>query len=256
MAALAEARDWLTIFQLPPYAHALHPVEPVWSHLKRSLANLAGSRPPWQSSTRLQRKDAEQEERGGGHRSTKKRRPPNVSCRKTAAARSAEYLSVEVPSGRSLPGRRSPASGHLVGPKGMASPDGEADAPGEGRELGGHWMSAWVGVARDKLAGLQRASADPWAAARSVACGQLDDGGDLVDKDSADGDMGGPRLATGQAPTWRSSVAAPDDDDGHGREQDGCGDQPAGLDGLEREIPAGYPARGSSVHQVEVCQDL
>ena len=91
MAALAEARDWLTIFQLPPYAHELHPVEPVWSHLKRSLANLAGSRPPWQSSTRLQRKDAEQEERGGGHRSTKKR-PPNVSCRKTAAARSAEYV--------------------------------------------------------------------------------------------------------------------------------------------------------------------
>jgi transposase len=41
MAALAETRDWLTIFQLPPYAHELHPVELVWSHLKRSLANLA-----------------------------------------------------------------------------------------------------------------------------------------------------------------------------------------------------------------------
>jgi putative transposase len=35
------ARDWLTVFQLPPYAHELNPVEQVWSHLKRSLANLA-----------------------------------------------------------------------------------------------------------------------------------------------------------------------------------------------------------------------
>jgi transposase len=38
---LDAARDWLTIFQLPPYAHELNPVELVWSHLKRSLANLA-----------------------------------------------------------------------------------------------------------------------------------------------------------------------------------------------------------------------
>jgi len=41
MAELAAARDWLTIYQLPPYAHELNPVEPVWSHLKRSLANMA-----------------------------------------------------------------------------------------------------------------------------------------------------------------------------------------------------------------------
>jgi transposase len=41
MAELAAARDWLTVYQLPPYAHELNPVEPVWSHLKRSLANLA-----------------------------------------------------------------------------------------------------------------------------------------------------------------------------------------------------------------------
>ena len=34
-------RPWLTVFQLPPYAHELNPVELVWSHLKRSLANLA-----------------------------------------------------------------------------------------------------------------------------------------------------------------------------------------------------------------------
>ena len=41
MAALIAARDWLTVYRLPPYAHELNPVEPVWSHLKRSLANLA-----------------------------------------------------------------------------------------------------------------------------------------------------------------------------------------------------------------------
>jgi hypothetical protein len=41
MNELIAARDWLTVFQLPPYAHELNPVELVWSHLKRSLANLA-----------------------------------------------------------------------------------------------------------------------------------------------------------------------------------------------------------------------
>jgi putative transposase len=41
MAELITARDWLTAYRLPPYAHELNPVEPVWSHLKRSLANLA-----------------------------------------------------------------------------------------------------------------------------------------------------------------------------------------------------------------------
>jgi putative transposase len=41
MAGLIATRDWLTVYQLPPYAHELNPVEPVWSHLKRSLANLA-----------------------------------------------------------------------------------------------------------------------------------------------------------------------------------------------------------------------
>jgi transposase len=41
MTDLAAARDWLTVYQLPPYAHELNPVEAVWSHLKRSLANLA-----------------------------------------------------------------------------------------------------------------------------------------------------------------------------------------------------------------------
>ena len=41
MTGLIAARDWLTVLQLPPYAHELNPVELVWSHLKRSLANLA-----------------------------------------------------------------------------------------------------------------------------------------------------------------------------------------------------------------------
>ena len=41
MTELVAARDWLTVFQLPPYAHELNPVELVWSQLKRSLANLA-----------------------------------------------------------------------------------------------------------------------------------------------------------------------------------------------------------------------
>jgi transposase len=41
MTELITARDWLTVYQLPPYAHELNPVEPVWSHLKRSLASLA-----------------------------------------------------------------------------------------------------------------------------------------------------------------------------------------------------------------------
>ncbi len=41
MDELIAARDWLTACRLPPYAPELNPVEAVWSHLKRSLANLA-----------------------------------------------------------------------------------------------------------------------------------------------------------------------------------------------------------------------
>lgn len=33
--------DWLTVYRLPPYAPELNPVEGVWAHLRRSLANLA-----------------------------------------------------------------------------------------------------------------------------------------------------------------------------------------------------------------------
>jgi transposase len=40
MAEIIAARPWLTVYRLPPYAHELNPVEPVWSQLKRSLANL------------------------------------------------------------------------------------------------------------------------------------------------------------------------------------------------------------------------
>ena len=40
MEEVIAARPWLTVFRLPPYAHELNPVEPVWAHLKRSLANL------------------------------------------------------------------------------------------------------------------------------------------------------------------------------------------------------------------------
>jgi DDE superfamily endonuclease len=40
MTELIAARPWLCVYRLPPYAHELNPVESVWSHLKRSLANL------------------------------------------------------------------------------------------------------------------------------------------------------------------------------------------------------------------------
>jgi DDE superfamily endonuclease len=40
MAELIAARPWLAVGRLPPYAHELNPVELIWSHLKRSLANL------------------------------------------------------------------------------------------------------------------------------------------------------------------------------------------------------------------------
>ena len=40
MRELVAARSWLRVYRLPPYAHELNPVEPVWSSLKRSLANL------------------------------------------------------------------------------------------------------------------------------------------------------------------------------------------------------------------------
>jgi hypothetical protein len=40
MRELIAARSWLRVYRLPPYASELNPVEPVWSNLKRSLANL------------------------------------------------------------------------------------------------------------------------------------------------------------------------------------------------------------------------
>lgn len=41
MRALIAARDWLHVIRLPAYAPDLNPTEHVWSHLKRSLGNLA-----------------------------------------------------------------------------------------------------------------------------------------------------------------------------------------------------------------------
>ncbi|NRQ40910.1 IS630 family transposase, partial [Nonomuraea sp. NN258] len=42
----AEARDWLTIYRLPPYAPDLNPVEGIWSLLRRGwLSNVAFSTP-------------------------------------------------------------------------------------------------------------------------------------------------------------------------------------------------------------------
>jgi hypothetical protein len=37
-APIVAARSWLTVYRLPPYARELNPVDPVWAHLKRSLA--------------------------------------------------------------------------------------------------------------------------------------------------------------------------------------------------------------------------
>ncbi|WP_262375519.1 transposase, partial [Streptomyces sp. sk2.1] len=41
MRELIAERAWLTVFLLPAYSPDLNPVEWVWAHVKRSLANLA-----------------------------------------------------------------------------------------------------------------------------------------------------------------------------------------------------------------------
>ncbi|WP_406514291.1 transposase [Streptomyces sp. NBC_00161] len=41
MQGLVAEREWLTVFLLPAYSPNLNPVEWVWAHVKRSLANLA-----------------------------------------------------------------------------------------------------------------------------------------------------------------------------------------------------------------------
>ncbi|KPI21407.1 hypothetical protein OV450_7653 [Actinobacteria bacterium OV450] len=46
LQTFAEARDWLTIYYLPPYAPDLNPVEGIWSLLRRGwLSNVAFSTP-------------------------------------------------------------------------------------------------------------------------------------------------------------------------------------------------------------------
>ncbi|MET8289496.1 transposase [Streptomyces sp. NPDC005132] len=39
--AMRDERNWLTVFLLPAYSPELNPVEGLWAHVKRSLANLA-----------------------------------------------------------------------------------------------------------------------------------------------------------------------------------------------------------------------
>ena len=41
MRQTIDDREWLTVFLLPAYSPDLNPVEGVWAHVKRSLANLA-----------------------------------------------------------------------------------------------------------------------------------------------------------------------------------------------------------------------
>ena len=41
MRAMIDDRDWLHVIRLPAYAPDLNPTEGVWSHLKRSIGNLA-----------------------------------------------------------------------------------------------------------------------------------------------------------------------------------------------------------------------
>ena len=41
MRVMVDARDWLHVIRLPAYAPDLNPTEGVWSHLKRSIGNLA-----------------------------------------------------------------------------------------------------------------------------------------------------------------------------------------------------------------------
>jgi putative transposase len=41
MRELIDARTWLSVYILPAYAADLNPVEELWAHVKRSLANLA-----------------------------------------------------------------------------------------------------------------------------------------------------------------------------------------------------------------------
>ncbi len=38
---MIDVRDWLHVIRLPAYAPDLNPTEGVWSHLKRSIGNLA-----------------------------------------------------------------------------------------------------------------------------------------------------------------------------------------------------------------------
>nr|WP_329528720.1 transposase [Streptomyces sp. NBC_01462] len=41
MREMIDERNWLTVFLRPAYSPELNPVEGLWAHVKRSLANLA-----------------------------------------------------------------------------------------------------------------------------------------------------------------------------------------------------------------------
>lgn len=43
MRKLVDNRDWLHVVQLPAYAPELNPTEGVWSHVTRSMGNLAAA---------------------------------------------------------------------------------------------------------------------------------------------------------------------------------------------------------------------
>lgn len=55
MCALIAARPWLTVVYLPAYAPDLNPVEGVWAHMKRGMANLCTRTLPQLTATVSQR---------------------------------------------------------------------------------------------------------------------------------------------------------------------------------------------------------
>jgi transposase len=41
MAKIVAARPWLTVYRLPPYAHELNPVGPVWARFPRDRGGIS-----------------------------------------------------------------------------------------------------------------------------------------------------------------------------------------------------------------------
>ncbi|MEU9371997.1 transposase [Streptomyces avermitilis] len=79
---LIAARLWLTVYQLPPYAPEFNPVEGVWSHLKRSPANLTKHSLDQLTAlvkTRLKRMQYRSPSHRGPHRQDRPRLPTTVT---------------------------------------------------------------------------------------------------------------------------------------------------------------------------------